>query len=267
MSDVQRLRDEVKKARQRAGAKISRNRQKGIEIGGTEADPRRNPALHKRYNAVQLRTYLRELNEFNSRNMQFVAGARGAPLERTAWARYKHAESRYNAVGAEHDAQVADIFIPTSGMTIRERQSTIHPTAQGEFANRPYSQVQLRPSQVPNGGALDKLIKEMQRRNSRNYLPGELKKSREQMKDMLNAIGHTEFVERADGLSENQLDIMWNYTATARLVSLVYEMMKLRSSDSGGKERWHDRVVEDSENELRELFDFAESQPRETGKR
>lgn len=265
-SDVERLRELVRKRRAAATAKIGRlRRNTGVEIAGTKEDPRRPPSVIKRYSKPQLNKYLAELNAFTSRDNQFVAGAGGTPLSRNDWNAYKIIEKRYNEIGTRHDNKIADIFIPTAGMTIKERMATIHPTAVGEFSNRPYSTVDRKPYQIASSDALSQLTRDMRRKISRKFLPGEISKGREQMREMLSSIGHTEFIKRADKLTDSQFDIVWNYTSMARLISLVYELMKLRSADESKKERWHDKVVEDSEDELGELFDFAEVQPKNFG--
>lgn len=262
MNELERLREEARKTRAKVTGKIGRiRRNTGVEIKGTREDPRKNPSEVKYMNRPQLRRYLNDLNSFLARDNQYIPGAGNAPIPRRAWHEYKTLEARYNAIGRAHDEKVGSAFIPTAGMTIKEYQATIHPKAQGEFSNRPYSQIERSATQIPSREALEKLTKDMRRKTTKRYLSSEIKKSREQMMSMLDAIGHSEYAQRAKKLSNSQFDILWNYTNMARLLSLIYELLKLRSADSNGKERWHDRVVEDSENELGELFSFGENQP------
>src|SRR5690606_37562875 len=128
--------------------------------------------------------------------------------------------------------------LPTAGMTLRERNSMIHPTAVGEVVNRPYSQVDRVPSQIPSVKAMDKILKDMERKTTKKYLPGEIKKSRKQLRDMLKTAGNGNLVSRVNKLTDGQFDTLWNYTNFATVVSLSYEMAKLRAADA--KERWHD---------------------------
>lgn len=260
MNELERLREIARSRRSAVTSKIARiRRNTGVDVTGKPDDPRRPVEVVKRYNSRQLNNYIAELNAFQSRSVGFVAGAGGVPIPKSKWAEYKRLERRYNAQGAQHEAAIADIFLPTAGMTLRQRNAMIHPTAVGEVVNRPYSQIERSPQQVPSTNALDTLIRDMYRRTEREFLPGEIKKSRKQLNDMLKTAGNGEFVKRANILTDSQFDTLWNYTNFATLVSLSYEMAKLRAADA--KERWHDSVVEDAASDIGELFDWASQLP------
>lgn len=263
MSDIDRLRELVRKRRSAVTAKIARiRRNTGVDIAGKPDDPRRDTKVIKSYNTRQLNRYLGELNSFQSRSVGYVAGAGGVPIPRLKWQEYKRYEKQYNALGKIHEDKIADIFLPTSGMTLRQRKAMIHPTAVGEVVNTPYAQIDREPSQVPNAKAMDALIKDMRAKLSKSFLPGEIKKARRQLNDMLKTAGNGEFAKQAAKLSDSQFDTLWNYTNFATLVSLSYEMAKLRAANA--KERWHDSVVEDSASDIRELFDWASELPQGT---
>lgn len=260
MNELERLRELARKRRSAVTGKIARiRRNTGVDITGRAEDPRRDISVIKRYNKAQLNKYIGELNAFQSRSVGYVAGAGGVPIPKNKWQQYKRLERQYNALGVKHEAKVADIFLPTAGMTLRQRNAMIHPTAVGEVVNRPYSQVDRVPSQIPGVKALDKILKDMERKTSKTYLPGEIKKSRKQLNDMLKTAGNGNMIARASKLSDAQFDTLWNYTNFATLVSLSYEMAKLRAADA--KERWHDQVVEDAASDIGELFDWASELP------
>lgn len=264
VTEIERLRELVRKRRSAVTAKIARiRRNTGVDIAGRTEDPRRDTKVINRYTKRQLNAYLGELNSFQSRSVGFIAGAGGAPIPRLKWREYKRLEAQYNAIGAQHEAKVADIFLPTAGMTIRERQATIHPTAQGEVVNRPYSQVDRLPEQIPSAEALEKLTRDMRRKTSKSFLPGELRAARKQLADMLKTAGNGDFIARARRLTDSQFDTLWNYTNFATLISLSYELTKLRTA--GAKERWHDSVVEDAADDLGNLFEWAEQLPTHGG--
>lgn len=260
MNELERLREMARKRRSAVTAKIGRiRRNTGVDIAGNPDDPRRPANVVKRYNSRQLNKYIAELNAFQSRDVGYVAGAGGVPIPKSKWREYKRLETRYNAAGALHEAKIADIFLPQAGMTLRQRNAMVHPTAVGEVVNRPYSQVERSASQVPGVKALDRLIKDMIKKTNKSFLPSEIKRSRKQLNDMLKTAGNGEFVKRANKLSNSQFDTLWNYTNFATLVSLSYEMAKLRAADA--KERWHDSVVEDAASDIGELFDWASDLP------
>lgn len=266
MNEVDRLRELVRKRRSAVTGKIARiRRNTGVDIAGHDEDPRRPVAVIKKYNSRQLNKYLGELNAFQSRSVGYVPGTGGVPLPSQRFREYKRYEKQYNALGVSHEAKIANIFLPTAGMTLRERNSMIHPTAQGEVVNRPYSQVDISSTQIPSAGALDALTRDMRRKISKGFLPGEIKKARSQLNDMLKTAGNGDFVKQASGLSDSQFDTLWNYTNFATLISLSYEMAKLRAANV--QERWHDSVVEDASSDIRELFDWAQELPEGTGKK
>lgn len=260
MNELDRLRELARKRRSAVTAKIGRiRRNTGVDIAGNADDPRRPAAVVKKYNSRQLNRYIAELNAFQSRDVGYVAGSGGVPIPKSKWATYKRLERQYNAAGKMHEAKVLDTFLPQAGMTLRQRQAMIHPTAMGEVVNTPYAQIDRSPSQVPGVKALDRLIKDMRRKVTKEYLPSEIKKSRKQLNDMLKTAGNGEFAKRAAKLTNSQFDTLWNYTNFATLVSLSYEMAKLRAADA--KERWHDSVVEDAASDIGELFDWASNLP------
>lgn len=256
MTELERLRELVRKRRGAVTAKIYRiRRNTGVDIADRPEDPRRDPSVVKKYNTRQLNKYLGELNAFQSRSVGFVAGAGGVVLPRLKWEQYKRLEAQYNALGIKHEAKISDIFLPTAGMTLRQRNAMIHPTAVGEVVNRPYSYVERSSSQVPDVAALEALTRDMRRKVSKSFLPGEIKKARSELNTMLKTTGNDEFAKRAAALSDAQFDTLWNYTNFATLVSLSYEMAKLRAANA--KERWHDSTVEDASDDIGELFDWA----------
>lgn len=260
MNELERLRDLVRKRRGAVTGKISRiRRNTGVDIAGRPEDPRRDTKVIAKYNSRQLNKYLGELNAFQSRSVGFVSGAGGVPIPKLRWNQYKKLEMQYNTIGIKHEAKISNIFLPTAGMTLRQRNAMIHPTAVGEVVNRPYSYIDRTSSQVPNIEALESLTKDMRRKTKAGFLPGEIGKARKQLRGMLKVTGNNELGNRASGLSDSQFDTLWNYTNFATLISLSYEMAKLRAT--GGKERWHDSVVEDASGDIGELLDWASVLP------
>lgn len=259
-TELERLREFVSKRRGAVTSKIARiRRNTGVELKDTRDDPRRDPKVVKNYNTRQLKTYLSQLELFQSRGVGFVALSGGVPAPRNKFALYKKYEKQYNALGERHLANVADTFIPLSGMTIAQRNAMIHPHAQGEVVNRPYIQINREPKNIASVEALDALIKDMKAKLSKSYLPKEIKKARSQLEEMFNTMGMGNFAKQARALTDSQFDTLWNYTNFATNVSIPYELLKMRAA--GSKEQWYDSVIEDSTDDIRELFDWAEKLP------
>lgn len=220
MSDIQRLRDEARKAHRAAGNKASRLRTvKGVEVSGTKYDVRRDPAKIKRYNKAQLESYIADLKGFTNRRNNYVAGSAGTPIPATLWNQYQQAERRFNSTGAEKFSKVADIFLPGLGRTIGERTADLNPKARradGEIANRPYSELHKKPSSIPSVEALLKSMKYMDKKNAPDYNTVKLRVLRENALKMIEPIGDKEMTHRIKSMSDNDFDFLWNYTQFAK---------------------------------------------------
>lgn len=262
--EVVRLREEVRKRRSAVSGKIARiRRNTGVDVTDTREDPRRPPSAIKRMNSIQLKSYYSKLDAFMSRQVGFVAGSDGVALPKAKALELKRLERKYNAIGAKHMEKIRDIFIPVSGMTIAEREATIRPDsirAQGDVVNRPYSPSDRNISNITSEKALDKIIKSMRSKVSRDFLPRELKESRRQMNKMLDDIGLPTIKAQAKKLTDQQFDTLWNYTNFASGVSLRYEIMQAQSE--GRKDRWFDSVIRDQAEDMRDLLDWAKKLPR-----
>lgn len=259
--ELKKLRDAVRKRRNAVTAKEnSIKRRTGVDIKGTSADPRRPLDVVNKYNRAQLVAYYNELDAFMDRGNGFVAGANNTPIPRIEWLKYKKLEKQYNSIGAMQFDKIADIFIPTSGMTIAQRDATILPdtlSAQGAIVNRPYSIIERSPENVRDAEALQKLIKEMEKKVSKHFLPEQIKSARKQLNQMLVTIGNESLTNQANSLSDEQFNVLWNYTNFATNVSGIYFIMQKQAADSN--DRWYSSVVEDYSSDIRELFDWAGS--------
>lgn len=267
-SELESLRKEVRKRRSAVTAKENRiKRNTGVDIRGTKEDPRRPLDVVDKYNKTQLRNYLNKLNAFMNRSVGYVAGAGGVPIPKKDWLEYKKLEKQYNSVGAMHFEDVANIFIPNAGMTIKQRDATIRPdsiTAQGDIVVRPYSEISRNSTNIATPESIKKLIADMKKKTSKGYLSGMIKAAREQLNQMLDNIGNSELKTEANSLSDNQFNILWNYTNFATNVSGIYNIFQMQTVDS--KDKWWSTVVEDYSNDIRELFDWAKSLPANQNK-
>lgn len=257
--ELKRLRAMVRKRRNDVTAKENRiKRRTGVDIRNTQQDPRRPVNVVEKYNKRQLLSYFQELDSFMSRGNGFVAGAGNSAIPKQLWMEYKRLESRYNSIGAMQFKEISNIFIPTAGMTIAQRDATIIPdklSAQGAIVNRPYSVLDRRPNNVKDAQALQKLVKDMRRKVSEKFLPEKIKEGRKQLNDMLTTIGNNELKAKANSLTDAQFNVLWNYTNFATNVSGIYFQMQNKAA--GSTDKWYSSVVEDWSSDIRELFDWA----------
>lgn len=263
--DINRLRAEVRRAHKRATAKASRLRSKGVEISGSTYDPRRNPANIKKYNAIQLRAYQRELNQFTSRRTSFEAGNSGAPLPSAAVERYRRAEQRYNQVAHREYEKVADIPLPGRGLKIRQADMVDRPTniprAGGMAVSRPLEPVSRDLSNISDPRALDRLTRQLEGKSKPGYKTRRLREQREELLEMLVTIGNAELIEQAINLTDDQFNVFWNYnTERVNEISRDYEFMKLKAA--GTQEKFMESIHESDSRRIAETLDWASNLPK-----
>lgn len=263
--DINELRAEVRKRQQAANAKARRLRAKGVEIEGTQFDPRRNAAPINRYTKRQLNDYLSKLNEFTSRSNQFVPLSGGSFVPAREWRKYRTAERRYNQIANREYGKVADLKLPLTGMTVSERDATMRPTnrkirrAAGEAVRRIYEPVNIRPENVEGPEALRKLTQQRQRQISRPYKAEETERQRREMRAMLDRIGESDMMKEAEKLTDEQFSTLWNYGTFATDLSRDYERIQLLAT--GGASAQQDRVHEDARQDILESIEWAQSLP------
>ncbi len=259
--NLENLRKIVRKRRSAVTAKENRiKRNTGVDIRGTDQDPRRPIGVVDKYNQKQLTTYLGDLDRFMTRNNGFIQGANGGVLPKNLYEEYKRLETKFNSIGGTHFEKVKNLFIPNAGMTIEERDDKLRPDAaraQGDVVNRPYGFINRNPNNIPDEQALKTLITNLKKKVNSGYLPSEIKKQREQLSQMLTVIGDNDLNSRAEKLTITQFDILFNYTHFATNVSAIYFIMqnKARGSVDDAK----DSVAEGYSHDIRELFNWAET--------
>lgn len=187
MSDLDRMRDELRKKRQAASNKIARvKRNTGANVAGTQFDPRRQPGIEKRYNARQLQAHINELNQFLSRGTQFVGLRGGKPAPKGEWNVYKRREAWQEEARAAHDAVMGGLPTPT-GMTVRQNQAMV-PESVGSANYGPYRKYDRQPGDVESLSALRKLSDAMAGKTRVNYLPTKIKQGKENLEKALTIL-------------------------------------------------------------------------------
>lgn len=258
--EIEALRAEVRRRHKAATSKVSRLRSRGVELGDTGYDVRRDLSKIKRYNAPQLKSYLNQLESFVDRKNAFVPGDSGVPLPAAKWREYKRLEKQYNRIGNREFETISDTVPFKPGMsTPRDRRERLSKRALGAAVNSPYQEINRDSRNVTSVNALDKLTSQMRNKTSQTFLPRELSKSRRQLMDMLVEIGNSEYVDAVSDLSDHQFNVLWNYTSFATEISSDYEIMKLRAR--GEAERAHEKIHEDNTHAISDLLQWAGSIP------
>lgn len=261
--DINELRALVRKRHAAATKKVSRLRvNNGVNVGGTKHDPRRDPANIKRYTRAQLNSYLNQLNGFTNRSTQFASGAEGAVLPGSKVRELQREIRKYNARGQKRDASIGDLKLPGQDMTVAERAVTIPTklrTTSGLASTKPFAESKLKISNIAGVDALNKLIADYKRKNSRDYLPKYIEKQRENARKLLNSIGMPQFIPQFDKLTDDQFDTVFNETELPSGLGMGSGLMQLMSQ--GKKNAAHDAVLVNLETDIAEHLDWAQNLP------
>lgn len=254
-SNLKQLRDQVRRAHQNATRKVSRIRAKGVEIGGTSADPRRAIKNVGRYTEKQLRAYLRELDQFRSRSVQYLPAA--SPQNRisaAAWREYKKLEREYNEIANRSQKQRDDVFLPSHGMTIGDRDDlmrSMSPRAGGQ--RRPLDPIVREHKNIRDDKALQVLIRDMRKRVKPSYERSVVRQQKANAIVLAGESGSQRFASGVKGLTQKQFNILWNYTDFATMLSHYYETRNAESTE------WIAKTRKDMGSSIDELLSWAKT--------
>lgn len=257
--DVKRLREQVRKRRAAATAKIARmRRNNGIDLSGTEIDPRRAIKNPSRYNAKQLNTYLSELNGFMSREVNFTPDAKGRPLRTSRAREHDRLQRRVEKLRKEREAVLGNIKIAGTGLTVEQRKATLHPTAAGSVVNSMFPAENRKASDMNGEAGLEKSIARMQEMLSPDYTAKRIKAGREQLDQIFEVIGMSDLTDMASKLNDFQFDVLFNESGFMRRAALTYDLLQ-RKMQVDSLDRGREAVLEKSSDDLRELLEWAGS--------
>lgn len=257
--ELRALRAMANRRHRAATRKISRLKSDaGVNVSGTSVDPRRSRNNIKNYTEKQLRSYINQLDKFTSRSNQYVPDAHRRPIPRSQWRQYQRLEQQYNQSVSQRFSSYRDLPGPT-GMTIGERMELMTPKfpyMQDRAVNSPYTPINRKSTNVGSARALKRLTAEMRDRVKSGHFDNKISDGREQfdkMSEMLDAPG---LANRVRGLSDEQFDVLWNYTGFADAISLGYDINK--NLLAGNEKRWHGQVLNTSMSTANELVSWAE---------
>lgn len=246
--DLKRLRAEAAKLRTAVSNKIARNRRAGVNIAGSEFDPRRSAGIEKRYNRAQLTAYIASMRPFMSRGNQFVPDANARPIPRGEFRAYKATEAAQAAIRAQRDVDMGDIKLP-GGLTVRQQQAMV-PKSAGSAVYGPYKTYDLQSTDFADRAAVGEMRGMLAKQLKSNFLPERIQAGRENLNKVLEILGQDAMIEKVDKLSDFQFDVFWFGTNIPEAIFMQYEIIQAQRSGKTRKEKWQDKVVEDAANEL-----------------
>mgnify|MGYP003582784741 CR=1 FL=1 len=271
MAGLDDLRRELARLEKSATAKISRNRRKGIELGGSEFDPRIGPdAPGKRHNRRQLERAIKSVQEFNNRNTQFTALSGGVIAPSALVNETMRNQRRYNRKVDIEIGRIADVRLPNAGdapdnptgMTVGERDASLFEDqnkrakrATGEANRRLYEPMTIKPQHIASVRGLELLNKSLKDKLRREYKPENIERQRKEFSQMMKKTGNKKAIELAARLTDHQFDILWNYGNFATDTSRDYERIKKLAT--GGASAEYDKVHEDATADIMQSLQWA----------
>lgn len=256
-SELEAHRALVRKRVQDVNRKIRRLEKEGVNLAGTEFDPRRPQAPIHKYNTSQLVAYKRKLDNFQSRKTQFVGDTHARPIPIAEWRGYLRPQRAATKFAQRIQETLNSIFVEPTGLTIGQREAamrdTLFPRTANSASNNPLQVIQRIPKQIESRKALERLTKDMQRKVGQASIDEFVKRSRVEARSLMKyRVG---LAERFDQLTDKQFHIIWAYSGVAMELSQDYEnIMNARNGD----EKRPDKETYDSNNEsINQLLDWA----------
>ena len=234
-SEVKRLRAEARRVQRNAGAKISRLEKQDIFIRSTEFDPRIDLKRVDRYNATQLKSYIRKLNNFNNRTNKFRASLNGQPVPQKLWDSYLNEQERFNKYVDSRTGRYEGVQLPGTSTTVLERVREDLPDTRkrrkmNDGHNRPIHHYSRDSTKHINGAKAVKLmIEELKTKRTKKFSQQMITAQKFQAAEMFDKLGLDSVKQRMFKMSSQQFDLLWNYTDFANRLSNSYEVMKAKS--------------------------------------
>jgi hypothetical protein len=263
--DIRSLREEALKRHKAASRKVARlKREKGVEVAGTEFDPRVPVDKLKRYNSRQLQAYITRVNQFTRRTVQFVPDYRRRPVRAGTWRGYQAAEAQYNAYVQDRLRKVRDIVLP-GGMTVEERLATktpSHPVMSQEAVNAPYRKVARRSTSMYGADKIRAREQALRFKASEAGRRKDLADARKTLDRWIEVTGDTALGRQVAKLTDAQFEFLWNYTDFADNSSLRYHsaQAEIQKTGSDKQRAAFAKVGEDEHANARRLAEWVGKQ-------
>lgn len=253
MAKIDELRALAKRSHRNTTKKISRMKHsRGVMVSGSSVDPRRDIRSIDKMTRTQLNTYVQTLGEFNSRGVQFVAGARRRPIPEQAWTEYKRAEKKYNNLIESVREAVKGTKLPSQNMTIGEHFEAMIPKSRsiGGGTMR-FWPLERKSMGFPHEKAMRRAIEDMERKLNPNYESEQELRIRDNFDKLLNYSNRQDIRDAADKLTPKEFSLLWNFTPTIRNLVENYTTLrdmlseKERATEYSGIESTYDDILKD----------------------
>jgi hypothetical protein len=252
VSEVDKLRAELRRVRANTSAKISRvKKSTGANIAGSSYDPRPAVGHEKRLNSKQLRSAIAKMQEFNRPSVKFVALHNGAPLSKMEWARYQSKVNLRNIKAEKFTKDLANATFPGMEETPAAHQAKLYEKADGGTIG-PFDIVGNRPQDLTGLAAIKKMEAKINRELKPNFREKKMAIARQQLKNaMINMGQDTADIQAIEELNDWQFNLIW---FGSPIPEAAFQQYGAHMAIEGGSAKdWQVNIVE--RNELSDLID------------
>lgn len=253
--EIDRLRAEAKRRRAAATAKVARNRRQGVNLAGSEFDPRMSHDAVNSMNSRQLRSYIKKLNAFTDRSNQFTPGYKGAPLSREAFKGFDQRQAQARQRQLEYESSISGFKAMGSDENVGQAKARMLSSAKGGKRG-PFEVNDFNANEITSQSALNKLDRQLAKVFSPKYVREQLRIGRSNVTEAFKQMGELGLIEKLHELSDFQFDVLWNWTRFAETVFAKYESEKARL-EGNNKERAQERAVNEQFELARDFLDWA----------
>jgi len=234
LNDLRRLAAQRHKSVTR---KISRLKSgSGVEVSGSHYDPRQDLSFIRTASKGELNRYVKDLNHFNDRRVQFVPDANMKPIPRESWEKHVKAEAKKDAFVKKFYEPFKDIYIAPSGQTVDQRMAAVTPlhAHMGQrTTDSPYKQTGRASTSVYGEAGLKRLTEHVRKQATLKHEKEALANHKAGVLKMLDKVGNMEMKAKVEKLTQKQWAVLWKYTPFAANIKVPYSHYK--DSQAGNK--------------------------------
>lgn len=227
------LRKAAMKSESLVSRKISRMTKgdSGIDITGTEYDPRVGKDAISRMSGDRLKKLLDKQAYFRKAHVGYYKGARGTIVTRQAYRNYVNSVRKINNTVTAEQNKYSDVYIKPLGMTVKERKAMLTPShpVHGTEAYDGMKQLKVYSPQQLMGTEGAKVIAQRNDEIRRQYMSREMvSKARGYMNQMMDTVGDEELRVKFNSLSDEQFWFIWAHTDFPNELALKYDAMQIQ---------------------------------------
>ena len=256
---VSALRAEVLRKHRNAQNKMARlARSKGVVLRGTEHDVLRDRQRVSGYTRKQLAAYAAQLDAFNDRKNQYLRGAEKTIITSREFRKLKQAERDFNRRANEFFNRIKDIKLPAAvggtGISIGDRLEMLN-RSPDYFENRagvtPFSKRYFNPKNIVGDKSVKKLTEMLRGSFGAEYINKHMSVSRNMAVKWAENMGMPdEFIERVQGLTDEQMLVWYHYTDAAEKMGIRYDSLHALGEKAAS-------IAEDAEDSLMQSVSWA----------